>query len=37
MAEAGLIRVTSRGTIYTLEHGKRLHQVLSEAGIEGLL
>jgi CRISPR-associated protein Csx14 len=37
MAEAGLIRVTSRGTIYRLEHGRRLHQVLSGAGIDRLL
>jgi len=37
MAAAGLIRVTSRGTIYPLEHGKKLHRILSEAGIDRLI
>jgi len=37
MAAAGLIRVTTRGTIYTLEHGQKLHQILTEAGIDKLI
>jgi hypothetical protein len=37
LAAAGLIRVTSKGTIYTLEQGQKLHQILSEAGIEKLV
>jgi CRISPR-associated protein Csx14 len=37
LAAAGLIRVTSKGTIYTLEHGQKLHQILTEAGIEKLV
>jgi len=37
MAIAGLIRVTTRRTIYTLEHGQKLHQILSEAGIDRLI
>jgi CRISPR-associated protein Csx14 len=37
MAAAGLIRVTSKGTIYTLEHGQKIHQILSDAGVEKLV